>query len=84
MMAPAGPAAGTKSILTGRLAGDGRLEVWSNGSGLDGQPEMYLDNPNHHEENANYTQIGSFAPFGGGVPRRPPAPPSARTCSRPD
>jgi FtsP/CotA-like multicopper oxidase with cupredoxin domain len=62
----AGPVGGAKSILTGQLAGDGGLKVWSNGSGLDGQPEIYLDDPNHHDENATYTQIASFAPFGSG------------------
>jgi hypothetical protein len=29
---------------------------------------MYLDNPNHHEENVKYTQIASFEPFTGGAP----------------
>ena len=29
---------------------------------------MYLDNPNHHEENVEYAQIASFAPFAGANP----------------
>jgi hypothetical protein len=29
---------------------------------------MYLDNPNHHEENVKYAQIASFEPFTGGAP----------------
>ena len=62
----AGAEGGAKSILTGQLAGDGTVRVWSTGSLLDGQPTVYLENPNHHEENAKYNQIASFAPFPGG------------------
>ena len=35
------------------------------GRGWTGSPAMYLDNPNHHEENVKYAQIASFAPFPG-------------------
>ncbi|MDT5180722.1 MAG: hypothetical protein QOJ95_4920 [Mycobacterium sp.] len=62
----AGAEGGAKSIVTGQLAGDGTVRVWSSGSLLDGQPSIYLDDPNHHEENARYAQIASFAPFPGG------------------
>jgi hypothetical protein len=34
---------------------------------IDGQPGIYLDNPNHHEENIEYRQIASFEPFPGGT-----------------
>jgi FG-GAP repeat len=61
----AGAEGGAKSIVTSQLAGDGTVRVWSNGSRLDGQPSIYLDNPNHHEENVTYAQIASFAPFPG-------------------
>ncbi len=64
----AGAEGGAKSIVTGQLAGDGTVRVWSNGSRLDGQPTMYLDNPNHHEENIEYAQIAEFAPFPGAKP----------------
>jgi hypothetical protein len=64
----AGAAGGAKSIVTGQLGGEGTVRVWSNGSLLDGQPGIYLDNPNHHEENIEYQQIASFAPFPGAVP----------------
>ena len=64
----AGAEGGAKSIVTGQLAGDGTVRVWSNGSRLDGQPAIYLDNPNHHEENVRYAQIASFAPFPGTNP----------------
>ena len=64
----AGAEGGAKSIVTGQLAGDGTVRVWSNGSRLDGQPGMYLDSPNHHEENVDFAQIASFAPFPGANP----------------
>ncbi|MGZ6983196.1 MAG: copper oxidase, partial [Ilumatobacteraceae bacterium] len=64
----AGAEGGAMSIVTSQLAGDGTVRVWSNGSRLDGQPTIYLDNPNHHEENVDYAQIASFAPFPGANP----------------
>jgi hypothetical protein len=64
----AGAEGGAKSIVTSQLAGDGTVRVWSNGSRLDGQPAMYLENPNHHAENIDYAQIASFAPFPGANP----------------
>jgi FtsP/CotA-like multicopper oxidase with cupredoxin domain len=63
----AGALGGAKSIVTGQLSGAGTVRVWSNGSLLDGQPAIYLDNPNHHEENLEYQQIASFEPFPGGI-----------------
>jgi FtsP/CotA-like multicopper oxidase with cupredoxin domain len=64
----AGAAGGAKSIVTSQLGADGTVRVWSSGSLLDGQPGIYLDNPNHHEENIEYQQIASFAPFPGATP----------------
>ncbi len=61
----AGAEGGAMSIVTSQLAGDGRVRVWSSGSRLDGQPDMYLDSPNHHEENVKYAEISSFVPFPG-------------------
>ena len=65
----AGAEGGAKSIVTSQLAGAGTVRAWSSGSLLTGQPEVYLDDPNHHEENATYGQIASFTPFpnGGGT-----------------
>lgn len=54
------------SIITSQLDGAGTVRVWSTGSKLDGQPGMYLESPNHHEENIEYSEIASFAPFPGG------------------
>ncbi|WNG93280.1 multicopper oxidase family protein [Mycobacterium sp. ITM-2016-00318] len=64
----AGAEGGAMSIVTSQLAGDGRVRVWSSGSKLDGQPTMYLDNPNHHEEDVKYAEISSFVPFQGAKP----------------
>ncbi len=61
----AGGEGGAKSIITSQLAGAGTVRVWSTGSKLDGQPSMYLESPNHHEENIEYAEIASFAPFAG-------------------
>jgi FtsP/CotA-like multicopper oxidase with cupredoxin domain len=63
----AGALGGSKSIVTSQLGGAGTVRVWSNGSLLDGQPGIYLDDPNHHEENLEYRQIASFEPFTGGT-----------------
>jgi FtsP/CotA-like multicopper oxidase with cupredoxin domain len=63
----AGALGGAKSIVTGQVGGAGTVRVWSNGSLFDGQPAIYLDNPNHHEENLEYKQIASFEPFPGGA-----------------
>ena len=59
----AGALGGAKSIVTSQLGGAGTVRVWSSGSLLDGQPGIYLDDPNHHEENIEYRQIASFEPF---------------------
>jgi hypothetical protein len=64
----AGAEGGAMSIVTSQLAGDGRVRVWSSGSKLDGQPGMYLDNPNHHEADVKYAEIASFVPFPGPKP----------------
>ncbi|MCV7355254.1 multicopper oxidase domain-containing protein [Mycolicibacterium fluoranthenivorans] len=62
----AGAEGGSKSIITSQLGGAGTVVVWSSGSLLDGQPAIYLDNPNHHEGDVTYQQISSFAPFPAG------------------
>lgn len=64
----AGAEGGAQSIVTSQLAGDGTVRVWSSGSRLDGHPDVYLDNPNHHDEDVKYNQIASFAPFPGENP----------------
>jgi hypothetical protein len=55
----AGAEGGAQSIVTGQADGD-TVRVWSTGSRLDGQPKMYLDNPNHHESTIAFNQIASF------------------------
>ena len=64
----AGAEGGAKSIVTSQLGGAGTVRVWSSGSRLDGQPDMYLDNPNHHDEDVKYAQIATFEPFPGATP----------------
>jgi FtsP/CotA-like multicopper oxidase with cupredoxin domain len=60
----AGAEGGAQSIVAGQADGD-TVRVWSAGSRLDGQPTMYLDNPNHHESTIEFRQIASFAPVPG-------------------
>jgi hypothetical protein len=64
----AGAEGGAKSIVTSQLGGEGTVKVWSNGSRLDGNPPIYLDNPNHHDEDVRYAEIASFVPFPGAEP----------------
>jgi FtsP/CotA-like multicopper oxidase with cupredoxin domain len=64
----AGAEGGAKSIVTSQLGGEGTVKVWSNGSRLDGNPPIYLDNPNHHDEDVKYAEIASFVPFPGAKP----------------
>ena len=61
----AGPEGGAQSVVTGELGADGAVRVWSTGSRLDGQPAMYLHDPNHEMGNLQFNQIASFAPFAG-------------------
>jgi hypothetical protein len=44
------------------------VRVWSAGSRLDGQPSIYLQSPNHHDDAVAFAQTASFAPFSGGAP----------------
>jgi hypothetical protein len=62
----AGPEGGAQSIVTGELGADGTVRVWSTGSRLDGQPAMYLHDPNQEMGNLQFNQIASFAPFSNG------------------
>ena len=64
----AGVEGGSKSIVTGQLAGEGTARVWSSGSALDGQPASYLQDPNDHDDKVDFRQIASFVPFAGGAP----------------
>ncbi|HZA09471.1 multicopper oxidase domain-containing protein [Mycobacterium sp.] len=61
----AGAEGGAQSIVTGQLAGDGTVQVWSTGSRLDGQPQMYLESANHDMGAVHFASIASFAPFVG-------------------
>ena len=63
----AGAEGGAKSIVTGQVGGrQGKGVV--DGSRLDGQPAIYRDNPNHHEQDIKYGEIASFVPFPGAKP----------------
>jgi FtsP/CotA-like multicopper oxidase with cupredoxin domain len=63
----AGEFGGAQNIVTGQLAGDGTVKVFSSGSSLDGGPSLYLHSPVEHGRGATFRQIASFAPFDGGA-----------------
>ena len=78
----AGQEGGAQSIITGQLAGDGTVAVWSSGSRLDGAPVFYTHSMAGHQGHVMFRQTASFKPFAGGGSRwRPPARPRVRTCS---
>jgi hypothetical protein len=64
----AGEEGGAKSIITGQLAADGTVGVWSSGSRLDGHPAMYTHSPDQHGGHVDFRQTASFAPFTGATP----------------
>ena len=63
----AGQEGGAQSIITGQLAGDGTVAVWSSGSRLDGAPVFYTHSMAGHQGHVMFRQTASFKPFAGGV-----------------
>ena len=63
----AGQEGGAQSIVTGQLAGDGTVGVWSSGSRLDGAPAMYTHGIGQHDGHVMFRQTASFNPFTSGV-----------------
>lgn len=63
----AGSLGGAKRVIVSELGGAGTVKVFSNGSALDGGPEMYLHNPSAHDHSAPFREIASFQPFAGGT-----------------
>jgi FtsP/CotA-like multicopper oxidase with cupredoxin domain len=64
----AGAEGGAQSIVTGEIGDNGTVRAWSSGSRLDGQPEMYLESPDHEMNPVHFAQIASFVPFDGAPP----------------
>ncbi|HUM00103.1 MAG TPA: VCBS repeat-containing protein, partial [Mycobacterium sp.] len=63
----AGQEGGAQSIVTGQLAGDGTVRVWSSGSRLDGAPVFYTHSMGQHSGHVEFRQTASFNPFSSGV-----------------
>jgi len=61
----AGSLGGAQRIIVSQLTDKGAVKVFSNGSALDGGPEMYLHNPEEHIHGATFREIASFNPFPG-------------------
>jgi FtsP/CotA-like multicopper oxidase with cupredoxin domain len=55
---------GAQTIVVGASAAPGMVKVFSSGSGLDGEPEVYLRSPDAHETTITFREIASFSPFG--------------------
>lgn len=60
-----GAEGGAMSVVTGQLADQGTVRVWSTGSTLDGGPAMYTESPHSHAGHVMFRQIASFEPFDG-------------------
>ena len=61
----AGSLGGAQRIIVSQLTDKGAVKIFSNGSALDGGPEMYLHNPEEHIHGATFREIASFNPFPG-------------------
>jgi FtsP/CotA-like multicopper oxidase with cupredoxin domain len=55
---------GAQTIVVGASAAPGLVKVFSSGSGLDGEPEVYLQSPDAHETRITFREIARFSPFG--------------------
>ena len=55
---------GAQSIVVSQLAGTGAVKVYSSGSGLQGEPTMYLSSP-AHDDPINFSAVSDFTPFVG-------------------
>lgn len=54
---------GAQSIVLAQESGPGWVKVFSSGSALDGDPGVYLTNPNAHDENITFRETARFTPF---------------------
>jgi hypothetical protein len=59
----AGELGGAQSIVAGQLSGGG-VRVFSSGNALQGQPRVYLKDPQDHDYGVGFSQVMSFNPFG--------------------
>jgi hypothetical protein len=54
---------GAQSIVLAQNSGPGAVKIFSSGSALDGEPEIYLKNPDDHDANVQFRETDSFTPF---------------------
>jgi FtsP/CotA-like multicopper oxidase with cupredoxin domain len=54
---------GMQAIVAAQSDGPGVVKVYSTGSALDGEPEVYLKSPDAHDEAITFREVASFAPF---------------------
>ena len=60
-----GSLGGAEAIVAGQMSGPGTVKVYSSGSALQGGPAMYLESFMAHAPSEHFTEVASFAPFGG-------------------
>ena len=58
-----GALGGAQSIVLAQTAGAGTVKIFSSGSALDGEPEVYLKSPDAHDAKVAFRETASFAPF---------------------
>jgi FtsP/CotA-like multicopper oxidase with cupredoxin domain len=54
---------GAESIVVGQAAAPGAVKIFSSGSALDGEPQIYLKSPDDHDANVEFREVASFTPF---------------------
>lgn len=59
----AGALGGAQSIVLGQVSPPGAVKIFSSGSALDGEPEVYLQSPDAHDATIVFREIASFTPF---------------------
>jgi hypothetical protein len=54
---------GAQSIVLAQGAAPGAVKIFSSGSALDGEPEVYLRSPDQHDAAVAFREIARFIPF---------------------
>jgi len=59
----AGAFGGAQSIVLAQDSSPGIVRIFSSGSAIDGEPEVYLKSPDDHDATVAFREISSFTPF---------------------
>jgi FtsP/CotA-like multicopper oxidase with cupredoxin domain len=55
---------GAESIVIAEDSAPGVVKIFSSGSALDGEPDIYLKSPDEHDTKVEFREVSSFTPFG--------------------